>query len=210
MDKKILKILIAGLVLLIGIGAVSALESNSTDDVAVCDDDSIAIDDDASVEEADQESNEPLAIDDSDNNEPISTSDSSLLKANSTETQLTSNSTSDIKITPQYKTYKVGTLKLSKKYKKFMKMKKAPSKKNKKVWKEYKKFKKALKKASKKTTKSMVKKLKKLMKKHWILYGESMKKKTKGKYFYTTYYGKFYRVKYYDPVTKESWWKEDV
>lgn len=116
MNKKILKILIATIVLLVGIGAASAMESNSSDDA-------VAVDqaDEISVDEASNVANVEKSNDESDG-DVLALSDNDELSMAADEDKLASDDSSDNGL--EYKTFAVGKLKVSKKYAKLIPMEK--------------------------------------------------------------------------------------
>lgn len=201
MKKHMFKILICTIVLLMAVGAASAIDANSTDDVASVDsqpaDDVLSVDD----TEVDVASTDDGA-------EPVSAcDDEKALNAKVTDTgKLSSNESSSadtIKTTTQYKTLVLGKMKIPKKYKKLDSMNKN-SKKYKKL---NKKFKKLVKKQSKKLSKSTKKKLKAAKKNHWYTYGKVFytSKITAKKYIFT-YKVNALRTYKYNTATNAGWW----
>ena len=194
LNNHILKILICTIVLLIGIGAVSAIDSNSSDDVM-------------SAEQNDEIDNEVLSVEDNSGDALSADENRQALKAGEGDTATSGQSQADntIQTTTQYKTLVLGKLKIPKKYMKMDKLKKN-SKKYKKMDKQLNKLMKKQNKKIKKTTKKAVKKA---MKNHWYSKGDvyyTMKKTAKN-YVYT-YKINCYRIHNFDPATNKSWWSK--
>ena len=205
MNKTIVKIFICALVLLVGIGAVSAMEQNSTEEFLSLDQsDEIAIIDN-NTEDFVQICNDDEAIVDSDNcSEVLSAKntevESGSANGNGSQVLASFYPPSDIPLGEPVithssnlkleKTMKIDTMvtkelvfakvKMSKKdFKRFVL--KTPSKKNKKLWKKYKRFNKKIDKKLKKSMKKKIKSIRKKWKIDWY-YGIRPIFVVKGKY----------------------------
>lgn len=216
--KNKLKILICFLILLVGIGAVSAIDSNSTADVISADDtqdlaldeeEVLAVSEENDIAEVSEDEvlgaaeDEVVAVSDDDSvgvieEDVVSAEEDSseVLAMNAAENEELSMSSSyydddyyddyddydDLQVGTEYKTFKLGKLKLPKKYWAFDDGYKPP-KSYKKEWKQYKKYKKYVKKQTKKFKKKAKKIVKKAKRKGWVFYGDV---------YYVTKYAKRY------------------
>ena len=207
LKKKILKIFVCSLILLIGIGAVNALDINSTNDFTSIDQN---IEVSVSFDEGDVlavENEEVSVVSASDDNGDI------LLVSSQDDEKLSSYlwgySPADdfTQSTTQYKTFYLGKLKILKKYKRFVNGYK-PSKKNKKAWKKYKAYKRHYKKAVRKFVKQGRKTVRNARNNHWHFYEYDVTYKIRyvGKYMVTSYYCPAYRQYNYNPLLNKEWW----
>ena len=227
LKKKILKIFVCSLILLIGIGAVNALDINSTNDFTSIDQnievsvsfdegDVLAVEnDDVDVVSVSFDEGDVLAVE----NEEVSVVSASddngdiLLVSSQDDEKLSSYlwgySPADdfTQSTTQYKTFYLGKLKILKKYKRFVNGYK-PSKKNKKAWKKYKAYKRHYKKAVRKFVKQGRKTVRNARNNHWHFYEYDVTYKIRyvGKYMVTSYYCPAYRQYNYNPLLNKEWW----
>ena len=218
MNKTILKILIGTLILLIGIGAVSAIEHNSTDEFLSAEQtDEISIMENNTEVIAVNESNtEVLSAENNNTVISVNENNTEVLSAENNNTvisvcennntvisvsnddDLTSDSSSETQplgTQTEYKTVYLGKMKFLKKYKKWvLKGYKPPSKKNKKAWKNHITFQKAVKKQMKQFEKTMKKIVKKYQAQNWKFYEDPYYKiKYSSKYMYLRFYANCYR-----------------
>ena len=223
LNKTMIKILISALILLIGIGAVSAMEHNSTDEfMSVEQNDEISVmDNNNTVISIGENDSDVLSADDNNTVISIGENDSDVLSAENHNTIISVSNDEDLTsyspfaIEPQmtehktqYKTLYLGKEKFLKKYKNMaLYGYKKPSKKNKKAWKKHIAYQKAEKKQLKQFKKTATKVLKKAVANHWHAYGNMYYKiRYSGKYVYLKFYWDCYRTYNYNPLLNKGWW----
>lgn len=185
MKKSILKIFICMFVLLVGIGAVNALE-DSGDDLSSVDDNKNSVKENSintTVQKLSNEKNNCLTV----------------KKNESKKTAIYTTQDNGILTQTETKKFLMYKMKIPKKYWKYTKnINKAP-----------KKFKKLFKKQMKTLEKASYKKSMKLYKNHWYTTENdvSYKISKKAKFYYVSYYLKCYRTYNYDIAANEGWWE---
>ena len=202
MNKTILKILISSLILLIGIGAASAMDNNSTDNaLAVENDEILAIENNNTVISVSENSSDVLSVQNTSSIISVSSDDLTSYSPFAQDPQMTQSST-------RYTTVFVGKMTFLKKYKNMaLYGYKLPSKKNKKAWQKHKNFQKALKKQTKLFIKSAAKKANKVKANHWHTIGDLYYKvKYSGRHIEIRFYADCYRTYNYNPLLKKGWW----
>ena len=191
MNSKVLKIFIAALILLVGVGVVSAAEdaaaddavsAEQTDEIAVADEDAVAAEEssgEALAAEADG-AEEILAAEDSADAIAAGDNDNDVLTVASEPEKL--KVSSDDVLGTKYKTISLGKIKIAKKYANSDSVPK--------------KVQKSLKKQLKKLKKTSKKKMTKYAKKGWVFNGDNVyyDDYVKGKYYYIVF--KLDMVKY--------------
>ena len=218
--KRIL--LITLLLAILTIGAVSATQHNSTDEIlSVEQNDEISIiENNTEVISVNENNTEILSAENNNTVISVSANDSEVLSAENHNTIISVSNDEDLTsyspfaIEPQmtehktqYKTLYVGQAKFLKKYKNMINGYKIPSKKNKKAWKKHIAFVKASIKQYKKVMKTSKKVIKKAAANHWHAYGNSYYKiKYSGKYVYLKFYWDCYRTYNYNPLLNKGWW----
>ena len=217
-------ILISTLILLMGIGAVSAMEHNSTDEfISVEQNDPISVmnDDNNAVISVSENDGEVLSVESNNTVISVSGNDSDVLSAENSNTVIAVSSDNDLtgyspfakepqmtQHKTQYKTFYLGKMVFPKKYKKMaLYGYKIPSKKNKKAWKKHIAYQKVYKKQFKLFKKSATKVIKKIKANHWKGIGDIYYKiKVSGNRMIIRYYGDCYRTYNYNPLLNKGWW----
>ena len=217
-------ILISTLILLMGIGAVSAMEHNSTDEfISVEQNDPISVmnDDNNTVISVSENDGEVLSVESNNTVISVSGNDSDVLSAENSNTVIAVSSDNDLtgyspfakepqmtQHKTQYKTFYLGKMVFPKKYKKMaLYGYKIPSKKNKKAWKKHIAYQKVYKKQFKLFKKSATKVIKKIKANHWKGIGDIYYKiKVSGNRMIIRYYGDCYRTYNYNPLLNKGWW----
>ena len=218
-------ILISTLILLMGIGAVSAMEHNSTDEfISVEQNDPISVmnDDNNTVISVSENSSEILSAEDNDTVVSVSDNSSEILSVENSNTVVSVSNDDDLtsyspfakepqmtQSKTQYKTLYLGKMKFLKKYKNMaLYGYNIPSKKNKKAWRNHIGYQKMFKKQYKKWIKFANKVAKKAKANHWHAYGDLYYKlKYSGKYMYMLFYADCYRTYKYNPLLNKGWWE---
>ena len=223
LNKTMIKILISALILLIGIGAVSAMEHNSTDEfMSVEQSDEISVmEDNNTVVSIGENDSDVLSAEDNNTVVSVSVNDSDVLSAEKDNTVVSVSNDEDLTsyspfaIEPQmtehktqYKTFYAGKMVFSKKYKKMaLYGYNKPSKKNKKAWKKHVAYQKAYKKQFKRFIKTTTKIANKAKANHWHALGDMYYKiKYSAKYVYIRFYVDCYRTYNYNPLLNKGWW----
>ena len=216
-------ILISTLILLMGIGAVSAMEHNSTDEfISVEQNDAISVmNDNNTVISVSGNDSDVLSAEGNNTVISVSGNDSDVLSAENSNTVIAVSSDNDLtgyspfakepqmtQHKTQYKTFYLGKMVFPKKYKKMaLYGYKIPSKKNKKAWKKHIAYQKVYKKQFKLFKKSATKVIKKIKANHWKGIGDIYYKiKVSGNRMIIRYYGDCYRTYNYNPLLNKGWW----
>jgi len=206
-----------------GIGAVSAIEHNSTDEfLSVEQSDEISIiDNNNTVISVNENNAEVLSAENNNTVISVNENNAEVLSAENNNTVISvSNddyltSASPFAIEPQgtqsqtqYKTLYLGKMKFLKKYKNMaLYGYEKPSKKDKKAWANHINYQKEYKKQLKQVRKTTKKAVKKAVKNHWHAMGDAYYKlKYSGKYVYILFYVDCYRTYNYNPLLNKGWW----
>ena len=214
--KKIMLIML--LLVVLTIGAVSATENNSTDDVvsieqtveiSTIDNSSevlSASDDDVEVVAADDNASEVLSVENNNESLAVSSDGGDVLSVAADQETLASSYGSTVQGFTNYKTFTLCKFKLPIRYLKFENGYK-PSKKNKKLWRQYKSYKRYAKKTLKRIYKNFKKVAIRASNGHWHFYGDTYYRYYKsGRNIVYILYQKAYRSYHYDWLTNEEWW----
>ena len=227
MKKQIFKILIFSLILLIGIGAVNALDFNSTDIYRSSEQNNPISTYNESIEvltvenennntlSANDNTTEVLSLENTKNNVISVNSENNVISlSNETNNVLTQTKEKSIlslhwsyytKSKTQYKIFTLAKARMSTKLLKYSDY--IPTTKNKIEWNQYKLYKKQNKNVKIQIRKSTLKVLKRAVKQHWHPYTEVWYRyKLSSKYCTCTYYQKYYRTYNYNPVLDKGWW----